>query len=181
MQSAMLVEEAAKMPAKRWATVAPNYEYGQRRIASFKELLKARRPDVEFVAEQWPVLGKTEAGSTLQVLAQAKTGRNFQRDVWGRSGQSWCVRVISAIYFRAFPWFHLLSGEPEYLDAQGRKRPRADRYWLPWIRSTRPEHASLPPTTTSATRRTPKWGRWWWAIDHAGYFCGHCQGQKHGQ
>jgi branched-chain amino acid transport system substrate-binding protein len=63
MQSAMLVEEAAKMPAKRWATVAPNYEYGQSAVASFKELLKARRPDVEFVAEQWPVLGKLAAGS----------------------------------------------------------------------------------------------------------------------
>ena len=29
MQSAMLVEEAAKLPAKRWAIIAPNYEYGQ--------------------------------------------------------------------------------------------------------------------------------------------------------
>src|SRR6478672_5081469 len=28
MQAAMLVEEAAKMPAKRWAIIAPNYEYG---------------------------------------------------------------------------------------------------------------------------------------------------------
>ncbi len=28
MQAAMLVEEAAKLPAKRWVTVAPNYEYG---------------------------------------------------------------------------------------------------------------------------------------------------------
>ena len=26
MQAAMLVEEAAKLPAKRWATIAPNYE-----------------------------------------------------------------------------------------------------------------------------------------------------------
>jgi branched-chain amino acid transport system substrate-binding protein len=36
MQSAMLVEEAAKMPAKRWATLAPNYDYGQSAVASFK-------------------------------------------------------------------------------------------------------------------------------------------------
>jgi branched-chain amino acid transport system substrate-binding protein len=28
-QAAMLAEEAAKLPAKKWATVAPNYEYGQ--------------------------------------------------------------------------------------------------------------------------------------------------------
>ena len=54
MQAAMLVEEAAKLPAKRWATIAPNYEYGQSAVASFKELLKAKRPDVEFVSEQCP-------------------------------------------------------------------------------------------------------------------------------
>ena len=42
MQAAMLVEEAAKLPAKRWATIAPNYEYGQSAVASFKELLKAK-------------------------------------------------------------------------------------------------------------------------------------------
>ncbi|MBL8652933.1 MAG: ABC transporter substrate-binding protein, partial [Alphaproteobacteria bacterium] len=28
MQAAMLVEEAAKLPITRWATIAPNYEYG---------------------------------------------------------------------------------------------------------------------------------------------------------
>jgi len=50
MQAAMLVEEAAKLPAKRWATIAPNYEYGQSAVATFREQLKAKRPDVEFVA-----------------------------------------------------------------------------------------------------------------------------------
>src|SRR5450631_3330571 len=72
MQAAMLIEEAAKLPAKRWATIAPNYEYGQSAVASFKQLLKARRPDVEFVAEQWPALGKLDAGTTLQALMQAR-------------------------------------------------------------------------------------------------------------
>ena len=42
MQAAMLVDRAAALPAKRWATVAPNYEYGQSAVAVFKELLKAR-------------------------------------------------------------------------------------------------------------------------------------------
>jgi branched-chain amino acid transport system substrate-binding protein len=37
MQAAMLVEEAAKLPAKRWATIAPNYEYGQSAVAVFKK------------------------------------------------------------------------------------------------------------------------------------------------
>ena len=43
MQAAMLVEEAVKLPARRWATIAPNYEYGQSAVASFREL---RKPDV---------------------------------------------------------------------------------------------------------------------------------------
>ena len=43
MQVGMLVEEAAKLPAKRWVTVAPNYEYGQSAVRAFKELLKAKR------------------------------------------------------------------------------------------------------------------------------------------
>ena len=111
MQAAMLVEEAAKLPAKRWATLAPNYEYGQSAVASFKELLKAKRPDVEFVGEQWPALGKIDAGSSLSALMQSKpdaifnvtfgadlqqlerahakqAGCNLQRDLWRRFGQA---------------------------------------------------------------------------------------------
>jgi branched-chain amino acid transport system substrate-binding protein len=42
-QAAMLAEEAAKLPAKKWATIAPNYEYGQSAVAVFKKLLSAKR------------------------------------------------------------------------------------------------------------------------------------------
>ena len=63
MQAAMLVPEAAKLKKKRWAVVYPNYEYGQSAVATFKELLKAAQPDVEFVAEQAPPLGKVDAGA----------------------------------------------------------------------------------------------------------------------
>src|ERR1700686_145423 len=56
MQAAMLVDDAAKLGAKRWATVAPNYEYGQSAVKGFKQLLAQRQPDVEFVGEQWPAL-----------------------------------------------------------------------------------------------------------------------------
>ena len=73
----VMVEQAAKLPAKRWATIAPNYEYGQSAVASFKAALKAKRPDVEFVAEQWPALGKLEAGATVQALLAAKPDAIF--------------------------------------------------------------------------------------------------------
>ncbi|KDB99665.1 hypothetical protein AZ18_4646, partial [Bordetella bronchiseptica D993] len=49
---AMLVPEALKLKKKRWAIVYPNYEYGQSAVATFKTLMKAGQPDIEFVSEQ---------------------------------------------------------------------------------------------------------------------------------
>ncbi len=77
MQVAMLVPEAAKLKKKRWALVYPNYEYGQSSVASFKKLLKEAQPDVEFVAEQATPLGKVDAGSVVQALADAKPDAIF--------------------------------------------------------------------------------------------------------
>ena len=72
MQAAMLAEKAAKNPARRWATIAPNYAYGKDAVKSFKKILKGKRPDVEFVPEQWPALLKINAGSEIQSLANSK-------------------------------------------------------------------------------------------------------------
>ena len=77
MQVAMLIPDIAAMKKKRWAIVYPNYEYGQSAAATFKELLKAAQPDVEFVAEQAPPLGKVDAGSVVQALADAKPDAIF--------------------------------------------------------------------------------------------------------
>jgi branched-chain amino acid transport system substrate-binding protein len=46
-------------------------------VASFKELLKARRPDVEFVAEQWPALGKIDAGARDRRIMAGKPDAIF--------------------------------------------------------------------------------------------------------
>ncbi len=77
MQSAMLVPEAAKLKKKRWAIVYPNYEYGQSAAATFKTMLKKLQPDVEFVAEQAPPLGRIDAGAVAQALADAKPDAIF--------------------------------------------------------------------------------------------------------
>lgn len=76
MQAAMLVEEAAKLPAKRWATIAPNYEYGQSAVAVFKKLMSAKRPDIQWVDEQWPPQGKIDAGPVVQAVAAANPKRS---------------------------------------------------------------------------------------------------------
>jgi ABC-type cobalamin/Fe3+-siderophores transport system ATPase subunit len=67
MLTAMLAEQAAKLPAKRWATIAPNYEYGQSAVSVFKDLLTKKRPDVTFVSAQTDLT----VGENLAVGRQA--------------------------------------------------------------------------------------------------------------
>ncbi len=122
MQSAMLVEEAAKLPAKRWATVAPNYEYGQSAVRWFKELLLKAKPDVQFVAEQFPALGRIDAGATVQALAAANPEAIF--NVTFAADLTNFVRQGSTRgLFERRRVVSLLTGEPEYLDPLGDEAP----------------------------------------------------------
>jgi branched-chain amino acid transport system substrate-binding protein len=115
MQSAMLVVEAAKLPAKRWAVVAPNYEYGQSAVRAFKELLKAARPDVEFVGEQFPPLGRIDAGPVAEALADAKPDAIFNV-LFGPDLQKFVREGNTRNLFKNRSVASLLTGEPEYLD-----------------------------------------------------------------
>jgi branched-chain amino acid transport system substrate-binding protein len=141
MQSAMLVDEAAKLPAKRWVTIAPNYEYGQSAVASFKALLSARRPDVQFVAEQWPALNKLEAGSTLQAVLAARPEAIFNVTFGADLARLVREGNLRGLFPR-LPVVSLLSGEPEYLDVLRDETP--DNWSVtgyPWDQIATPEHA----------------------------------------
>jgi branched-chain amino acid transport system substrate-binding protein len=123
MQAAMLVEQAAKLTVKRWVTVAPNYEYGTSTVKWFKALLTAKRPDVQFIGEQWPALGKIDAGATVAALAEAKPDAilnvtfgpdltNFVRQ--GNTRGLFDERAVVSV----------LTGEPEYLAPLGDETPQ---------------------------------------------------------
>lgn len=132
MQAAMLAEQAAKNPAKRWATIAPNYAYGKDAVAAFEKVLKAKRPDVEFVANQWPGLFKIDAGAEVQALKAAEPEAiynvTFGSDLakFVREGK---LRGL----FEGRLIVGLLTGEPEYLDPL---KGEAPENWLvtgyPW-------------------------------------------------
>jgi branched-chain amino acid transport system substrate-binding protein len=122
MQVAMLVPEAAKLHKKRWALVYPNYEYGQSAVATFKKLLKAAQPDVEFVTEQATPLGNLDAGATVQALADAKPDAIFNvlfsADL-GKFVREGNTRGL----FKDRSVVSLLTGEPDYLDTLGAEAP----------------------------------------------------------
>jgi branched-chain amino acid transport system substrate-binding protein len=122
-------------------TIAPNYEYGQSAVASFKALLKAARPDVEFVAEQWPALNKLEAGSTLQAVLAARPEAIFNVTFGADLARLVREGNLRGLFPR-LPVVSLLSGEPEYLDVLREETPAN---WTvtgyPWDQIATPEHA----------------------------------------
>jgi len=140
MQAAMLAEEAAKLPAKRWATVAPNYEYGQSAVAVFKELLSKARPDVEWVEEQWPPQGKIDAGAVTQALLAAKPDA-ILNVTFGADLVKFVREGNTRGLFKDRAVVSFLTGEPEYLDPLKDETPKG---WIvtgyPWYDIKTPEH-----------------------------------------
>ncbi|OYY39713.1 MAG: ABC transporter substrate-binding protein [Polaromonas sp. 39-63-25] len=143
MQVAMLVPDAAAMKKKRWAVVYPNYEYGQSAAASFKKLLKAAQPDVEFVAEQAPPLGKVDSGSVVQALADAKPDAIFNV-LFGADLSKFVREGNTRGLFQGREVVSMLTGEPEYLDPLKDETPNG---WLvtgyPWYGIQTPEHKAF--------------------------------------
>jgi branched-chain amino acid transport system substrate-binding protein len=143
MQVAMLVPEAARLQKKRWAIVYPNYEYGQSAAATFKQLLKSAQPDVEFVAEQAPPLGKLDAGSVVQALADAKPDAVFNV-LFGADLAKFVREGNTRGLFKGRDVVSLLTGEPEYLDPLKDETPDG---WIvtgyPWYGIQTPEHKAF--------------------------------------
>jgi branched-chain amino acid transport system substrate-binding protein len=143
VQAAMLAEEAAKLPAKKWATIAPNYEYGQSAVAVFKKLLSAKRPDIQWVGEQWPPQGKIDAGAVVAAIAETQPDAilnvTFGPDL---------VKLVregnTRGLFKDRAVVSFLTGEPEYLDPLKDETPEG---WIvtgyPWNAVNIPEHAAF--------------------------------------
>lgn len=143
MQVAMLIREAVRLQKTRWAIVYPNYEYGQSAVATFKRLLKEAQPDVEFVAEQATPLGKVDAGSVVQALADAQPEALF--NVLFATDLARFVRAgKQRHFFDGLPVVSMLTGEPEYLDPLGMETPEG---WFvtgyPWYAIDTPEHQAF--------------------------------------
>ncbi|WP_131195217.1 ABC transporter substrate-binding protein [Lichenihabitans psoromatis] len=140
MQAAMLADEAAKLPAKRWATIAPNYEYGQSAVKVFKQLLSAKRPDIEWVGEQWPPQGKIDAGPVVQAIAATKPDAILNVE-FGPDLVKLVREGNTRGLFKDRSVVSFLTGEPEYLDALKDEAPEG---WIvtgyPWYGIHTPEH-----------------------------------------
>lgn len=132
MQTRMLVEAIRGRNVKRWAIVAPNYEYGQSAAANFKRLLPAAIPGAEVVVEQFPALGRIDAGATVGALGQARPEGIFNV-LFGADLTAFVREGNTRGLFERRTVLSLLTGEPEYLIPLGEETPEG---WIvtgyPW-------------------------------------------------
>ena len=158
MQAAMLAEEAAGNPAKRWATIAPNYAYGKDAVKAFKMVLSSLRPDIEFVGEQWPALSKINAGSEIQALADAGPQAIYNVTFAGDLAKFVREGTLRG-FFKDIFVVSLLTGEPEYLDLLKDEAPQG---WLvtgyPWYDIKTPEHLSFVKAYQKSFNDYPRMG-----------------------
>jgi len=157
-QASILAKEAAKFPARRWATIAPNYEFGQAAVASFKRELTRLRPDVEFVSEQWPPLGKVDAGAIVQAMLAANPDAVFNATF----GSDLAKLVREGTTRNAFAnraVVSILAGEPEYLAPLKDETPVG---WLvtgyPWSEIRTTQHEAFLKAYTDRFKDSPNIG-----------------------
>src|SRR6185295_14667233 len=143
MQVAMLLPDALAAKKKRWALIYPNFEYGQAAVAAFKELMKAKQPDIEFVTEQAPPLGKVDAGAVVQAIDDAKPDAVFNV-LFGADLAKLVREGGTRGVFKNRTVVSLLTGEPEYLDPLKDESPVG---WIvtgyPWDKIKTPEHTAF--------------------------------------
>jgi branched-chain amino acid transport system substrate-binding protein len=143
MQTAMLMTAAVAAKKKKWALVYPNFEYGQSAAENFKTMLKKAQPDVEFVTEQAPPLGKIDAGAVAQAIDDAKPDAIFNV-LFGGDFTKFVREGNTRGVFKNRTVVSLLSGEPEYLDPLKEETPVG---WTvtgyPWDKIKTPAHKAF--------------------------------------
>jgi branched-chain amino acid transport system substrate-binding protein len=142
MQAAMLAELAVDNPATRWATIAPNYAYGQEAVAAFKAIMSEQRPDIEWVGEQWPALFNIDAGAEVQALAAARPDAIFNVTFGADLARFVREGADRGLFDDTFV-ASLLTGEPEYIDPLEDEAPEG---WLvtgyPWDKIDDPAYVA---------------------------------------
>lgn len=158
MQTAMLVEAAKASGAKRWAVVAPNYEYGQSAAKNFALLVPKAIEGAEIVVEQFPALGKIDAGATVAAMERARPDAIFSA-LFGSDLAKFVREGTTRGLFEDRTVVSLLTGEPEWLLPLGAEAPEG---WIvtgyPWEQIEDPEHKAFVEAYIARWDDTPRLG-----------------------
>ena len=158
MLTGMLVAKIANKNIKRWAVVAPNYEYGTSAANNFKRLIKEAMPGASIVSEHYPPLGKIDAGLLVTALAEAAPEGIFNA-LFSSDLQTFVREGQTRGLFKGRTVISLITGEPEYLLPLGEDTPEG---WIvtgyPWQGIRNPEHVAFVNRYQRAFGATPRFG-----------------------
>ncbi|MGH9246761.1 MAG: ABC transporter substrate-binding protein [Acidimicrobiales bacterium] len=71
MEARAQAVDLAEEDLAEWATIAPNYEFGQRQTATFVDTLAQLNADADIVEQQWPQLGEADFQPFITSLLSA--------------------------------------------------------------------------------------------------------------
>ena len=118
----MLAERAARQSRLKWAGISHNYEWGQSNHEAFKTHLKSYQPDAEWVVEQWPSIGKLDAGSAAQALLRKKPDAIYTA-LWGSDLVEFIREGKKRGLFENAVLVGGNIGRPEFLEQMGAEMP----------------------------------------------------------
>jgi branched-chain amino acid transport system substrate-binding protein len=106
-----------------WATIAPNYEFGQAQVGTFVETITGENPDIEITEQQWPELGESD----YQPFISSILGRNpeavysplFAGDLVTFSQQAANLGFFDQVYFTALYETDALRELGDSIDLEG--------------------------------------------------------------
>jgi branched-chain amino acid transport system substrate-binding protein len=106
-----------------WATIAPNYEFGQAQVGTFVETITAENPDVEITEQQWPELGESDyqpfITSILGRSPEAVYTPLFAGDLVTFSQQAANLGFFDQVYFTALYETDALRELGDSIDLEG--------------------------------------------------------------
>jgi branched-chain amino acid transport system substrate-binding protein len=107
----------------RWATIAPDYEFGRTQTGTFVETMQSENPDVEIVEQQWPELGESDFQPFITSLlgsgAEAIYSPLFAGDLLTFSRQANDLGFFERVYFTALYETDALSELGDEVDLEG--------------------------------------------------------------
>jgi branched-chain amino acid transport system substrate-binding protein len=125
MEGRSAAEIVAKWPAKRIATISPDYAYGQDVTKSFVEHLKKVAPQMEIVDQQWPKLGEGDYTPFINAQMAKKPDAVFS-SLWGGHFLTFAKQAKPLGYFDAVKYNVMAVGEagsPESTKTMGADYP----------------------------------------------------------
>jgi branched-chain amino acid transport system substrate-binding protein len=107
----------------QWATISPDYEFGQRQTATFVETITENNPDVEILEQQWPELGEADFDAFItSVMAadpEAVYSPLFATDLVTFTRQAHDLGFFDQVYFTALYETDALQELGDEVDLEG--------------------------------------------------------------